>query len=53
MVSGRRGVLDLGEAFKIINKKLEDKEKFYKMAEKYSKDFNAKGTTFASLKDLV
>jgi len=40
-----------------VQKKIEEKEKFFKFTEKYGKGIagfkDIKGTTFASLKDLV
>lgn len=53
MVSGRRGVLDTGAAIRIIEKKRETKEKFFKFAEKFGGSETTKGVTFASLRDLV
>jgi hypothetical protein len=52
---GRRGVLDLERASRIIQKKLDDKERFIKFAEKFGGESikEYKGIGFGSLKDLV
>jgi hypothetical protein len=53
MVSGRRGVLDTGASIRIIEKKRETKDKFFKFAEKFGGAEATQGVTFASLRDLV
>lgn len=58
---GRRGILDVGESARMVHKKIEDREKFFKFFDKYGKgvvgeDIRSQmggATTFASLKDLV
>jgi hypothetical protein len=54
---GRRGVLDTHEAVRIVHRKVEEKEKFFKFAKKFGgsdlRGATFSGATFASLKDLV
>jgi len=57
-IKGRRGVLDVSESVRIIHRKIEEKEKFYKFSEKFGRGIDIRaasvaGTSFASLKDLV
>jgi hypothetical protein len=49
---GRHGVLDVGEAVRLVHKKQEDRQKFFKFVDKYAQGLDLKGP-FASLKDLV
>ena len=55
---GRRGVLRMNEAVKVVRKKIEEKQKFEKFAEKYGAntgifDFKVPGTSYSSFKDLI
>ena len=55
---GRRGVLRLTEAIKVVKKKIEEKQKFEKFAQKYGanagiNDFKVPGTSYSSFKDLI
>ena len=51
---GRRGVLDVGESVRLVHKKIDERQKFFKFVDKYAQGADLKGaTTFASLKDLV
>ena len=51
---GRHGVLDVGESVRLVHKKVEERQKFFKFVDKYAQGLDLKGaTTFASLKDLV
>ncbi len=54
---GRRGVMDVERANREVQKKIEEKEKFFKFADKFAKglDLRSGGKIggFASLKDLV
>jgi hypothetical protein len=55
---GRRGVLGLTEAVKVVKKKIDEKQKFEKFAEKYGanagiNDFKVPGTSYSSFKDLI
>lgn len=57
-IKGRKGVLDVGDSVRIIHRKIEEKEKFYKFSEKFGRGVNVReavkaGASFASLKDLV
>jgi hypothetical protein len=57
-IKGRRGVVDVAEAVRIIHRKMDDREKFYKFSEKFGRGLDIRGaatagTSFASLKDLV
>lgn len=57
MTRGRRGVLSLKEALKLTDRKVEDREKFTKFAEKYGKHYaqelKVPGTSYSSFKDLI
>lgn len=57
-IHGRRGVLSLTQALKIVKDKVEEKEKFNKFTQKYSgglssRDLKAPGSSFSSFKDLI
>lgn len=36
-INGRRGVLEVGDAVRIIHRKIEEKEKFFRFAEKFGR----------------
>ena len=46
-------MLDTGAAIRLIEKKREQKDKFFKFAEKFAGQEITKGVTYASLRDLV
>lgn len=53
---GRRGVMDAERANREVHKKIDEKEKFFKFADKFAKGHDLRGVNiggFASLKDLV
>ncbi|CDW72833.1 UNKNOWN [Stylonychia lemnae] len=57
-IQGRRGVVDVEEAVRIVHRKIEEREKFFKFSEKFARGIDLRqasrsGTSFASLKDLV
>eukprot|EP00347_Sterkiella_histriomuscorum_P004220 403361286 len=54
---GRRGVLETSEAFRIVHRKIEEREKFMQFTNKFGgvdvKQAQYSGATFASIKDLA